>query len=291
MSTAAARPARKPLTAGMIRLAGKPAMATRAELVGLLAAAGEALAEVLKRFAVCPVRVEPDGFQVTARDVPMAEGVAVKLTSARGDLSPVLVADRMLVMALCEAAFGGSGTEPPHDGADRPLSRTETGLRQAMLEAVADKLADALQLAFNTPFRTAEAETRKPPGREVHSVSFIAGRLLVYIFGYSGELTLLFPEDQMAALVSSRGGAAAASPAAAREGYLQVLNESQLTITAALPAEPMAMGRIAGLRRGQMLKLNADVRTTAVLLSEGKPLCRARIISGGGAMRLEVTES
>lgn len=290
MSAESVPAVRTPVTAGMIRRAGKPPMPASAELDGLLAAVAEALADVLKQFTSSPIRVEPDGLAPVSRETPVPDGVVAKLTSAKGALSPVLLADRTLVMALCEAAFGGSGTEPAHDGADRPLSRAETKLRDAFLSALAGKFPETLALCFGTAFSAAEEEVRKPARREVQTISYIGGRLLVYIFGYSGEVALLLPEDEIAHLASS-GRRMASDGGATRDAFMQALAGSELEIIAMLPEEQMPMGQIARLRHGQLLKLNADVGTTVVLMAEGQPLHTAHMASGGDAMRFEIINS
>ncbi len=197
---------RIPLTAAMIRVAGKPQASASNEIASLQAALAEAVVTAFAAFTAAPVRAEPDGLSISLREMPVEDGQVIKLVSPRGALTPVLMADRPLVMALCEAAFGGSGTEPVFDGADRPYSATERRLRDALLAGLAGLLPEALELCLSVPFRTVEEEDRKPASREAVSVSCISCRLLVYVYGYSGELTVLLPEEQVTQLLA---GAAA----------------------------------------------------------------------------------
>jgi flagellar motor switch protein FliM len=277
-----------PVTSAMIRAAGKAPASTSSELTRLLDALAEAAGVAIKAFTAAPVRVEPDGLSIAVHETPVANGIVTKLTSARGPLSPVFMADRLLVMALCEAAFGGSGTEPPYDGAERPLSKTERRLREALLTALAAKLPETLAPCFAMDFGRADEEDRKQPSREASSASHIAARLLVYVFGYSGEITLLLPEEETTRLLANgRGGVAFESPAQ-RVNYLRSLQESVIEVTAMLPAETKPLGEVTGLRRGQLLKLRADANTQVLLMADGQLLHKAYLSWGCEGMSLEI---
>lgn len=281
----------RPLTADLIRAAGKPRASANGELADFLAALADCLVAVFAEFTSAPVRVEPDGLSIASREVPVPESAGIKLDSGQGILTPVVTADRALVMALTEAAFGGSGTEPPYDGADRPYSKTERRLRDTMLSALAAKLPEALELCFNRPFRKAEEEERKPRAREVETLSFIAGRLLVYVFGYSGELTVLLPEEEFAAVTASAmsTGTGQVVDVVGRGSYVQSLQSAEVEIAAMLPAELLPLADIAMLRKGQLLKLRANVNTPVTVMAGGTLLHHARMTQGSDHVTIEIT--
>lgn len=282
--------ARIPVTAAHIRAAGKPQASASNEVTDLMAAMAETVVAVFARFAAVPVRAEPDGLTIASREVPVADGLAVKLGSPRGPLTPVLLADRATVMALCELAFGGSGTEPVFDGADRPYSATERRLCDALLAELAAHLPEALELCLSVPFRAVEEEERKPASRETVEVTFISGRLLVYVYGYSGELTLLLPEEQVTQLIAV---AAAANSAVrldpeAHGRYAAVLRSAEVEVTVLLPAELKPLSEVAALRPGQLLKFTSSATTPLLLTAGGSLLHEVRITPGGGHMGIEI---
>lgn len=282
--------ARIPVTAAHIRAAGKPQASASGEVANLLAALAETVVAVFAGFTAVPVRAEPDGLTISKYGVPVADGMAVKLGSPRGPLTPVLLADRALVMSLCEAAFGGSGSEPVFEGADRPYSSTERRLRDALLTALAAYLPEVLELCLSVPFHAAGEEERKPVPRETFEVSFISGRLLVYVYGYSGELTLLLPEEQVAQLiaVAAAAGKAAHTGPEDRGRYAAALRSAEVEVTVLLPAELKPLSEVAALRPGQLLKFTSCATTPLLLMAGGSLLHEVRISPGGGRMGIEI---
>lgn len=281
----------RPLTADLIRATGKPRASASSELTDFLATLADGVVAAFAEFTQAPVRVEPDGLSISAREIPVPEGVSVKLDSARGILTPVVTADRALVMALTEAAFGGAGTEIPYDGADRPFSKTERRLRDTLFSAVAAKLPEVLELCFAIPFRRIEDEARKPRTREAETQSFIAGRLLVYVFGYSGEVTILLPEEEFIQMTAAVHGTGTSQAPGSRDrsSFLQSLQGAEVQIAAMLPAELMPLAEVATLRRGQLLKLRADVNTPLMVTADEALLRHARMAQGSDRVTIEIT--
>lgn len=279
-----------PLTAAMIRAAGKPQASASNEIANLQAALAEAIVKAFAVFTAVPVRAEPDGLSVAMREMPVEDGLPVRLESPRGPLTPVLLADRPLVMALCEAAFGGAGTEPVFDGADRPYSTTERRLRDALLGELARLLPEALELCLTTPFRPAEEEERKPASRETIAVSCITSRLLVYVYGYSGELTVLLPEAQINELfaAAATGTVASASESASHGHYVAALRTAEVEVSVLLPAEKKPLSEVAALRPGQLLKFEASAATPLLLMAGDRMLHEVRMTPSGGQMGIEI---
>jgi hypothetical protein len=295
MAEPAARPtsSRKPVTSALIRAASKVAPAARPELPLLLVSAAEALTRVLGDYTSSPVRAEPDGFAVSQRDTPIAGAEQLRLTSPRGDFNPQLLADRRFIMGLCEAGFGGSGTEAPHDGEERPLSRTESRLLKVVLQEFAARLPPLLADCFGTSFTPREEDTRRRPQPAPLPVDFVAGRILVHVFGYSGEVLLLLPEAELPAL-TARAGALPSSfqnGEAERARYHAAVLDSAVTLTAQLPQELMPLSEVVQLRKGQLLKFHATALTPVLLAADGATLRRARFAASDAAWQLEIIET
>jgi flagellar motor switch protein FliM len=293
MADVSPAPARRPLTAPMIRALGKVPPAARPELPALMTALAEAATRLLGEFTSAPMRVDPDGLAVEHLTLPLAESQSIRLLSDRGALAPLLVADRMLVMGLCEAAFGGTGTEPPFDGDDRPLSRTETRLRQALLQSLADRLPACLELCLGTAFQPPDDPGRKLPPAVAEETEFIAGRLLVHVYGYTGEIRLMLPEIEIAAILAGgpAGGSAGPVPGPhAAERFREALFEGPIALTVQLPQELMQLGEVARLRKGQLLKFKATAQTPLLVSAEGVSLHRARLSHSDDHVTLEIID-
>lgn len=283
--------ARRPLTAQMIRALGKVPPASKPELPALLTALAEALAAVLRDFTQAPVKVEADGLGIEHHPPPVADAVTSHLVSGRGPLGPSLVADRAFTLGLCEAAFGGTGMEPPFDGEDRPLSKTEQRLTRGVLEALAARLPAALELCLGTVFALDESDRRKQPPPSEHDAEFIAGRLLVHIYGYSGEVRLLLPEVEIGAILALGAESVAAhgpASAEAQDHFRAEILEGPVDLSVQVPQELMQLGEVARLRKGQLLKFKATVETPLLVSCEGLTLHRARLSSSEGHVTLEI---
>lgn len=277
------------LTAGMIRGAKRVAPVARPELPQLVDAVAAALGKLLGSYTQAPLRCESDGLRVGKRELPAAGAEVVQLTSPRGGLSASVIADRRFVMGLCEASFGGGGTEEPHDEAERPLSRTEARLAAVLLKDLAGQLPQLMTECFETPFSLAEIDgKRKPP--QPAPVDVVEARILVHIFGYSGEVLLLLPEDGLAALASAAGAASSPDGTDHHTQYRQAVFTSDIQLDAMLPQDLMPLGAVVNLRKGQLLKLSATALTPVLLASDGVTLQRARLGAGGGRVHLEILD-
>ncbi len=279
----------RPLTAGMIRGAKRVAPVARPELPQLLDAAAALLGKLLGGYTQAPLRSESDGLRVGKRELPIADAEVVHLTSPRGGLSVHLLADRRFVMGLCEASFGGGGTEEPHDEPERPLSCTESRLSAAVLKELAGQLPQLMTECFETRFNPVEADPKRRP-RQPAPADVIEGRLLVHIFGYSGEVLLLLPEDELAALTSAANAPKVTDGTGQHRQYKQAVFTSDIQLDALLPQDLMPLGDVVHLRKGQLLKLSATALTPVLLASEGVTLQRARLGAGGGRVQLEILE-
>ena len=277
------------LTAGMIRGAKRVAPVARPELPQFLDAAAASLGKLLSGYTQAPLRCESDGLRVASRELPIASAEVVHVTSPRGGLSVHLLADRRFVMGLCEASFGGGGTEEPHDEAERPLSRTESRLSAIVLKELAGQLPRLMSDCFETQFNLAEVDPkRRPP--QAAPADVIDLRILVHIFGYSGEILLLVPEDGLAALTSAAVGSQSPDGTDHHTQYKQAVFTSDIQLDAMLPQDLMPLGAVVNLRKGQLLKLSATALTPVLLASDGVTLQRARLGAGGGRVQLEILD-
>ena len=133
---AVAQPAaiqRRPLLAGDLRKPEQPSLAAAPAIVRLAAKLPETVTGLFGDLGTAAPRVTVERVSDESLELPQDGGRWLDMDCPAGRLRALLVLDRPAVFALCEAAMGGSGTEPPFEDAERPLSRIEKGLRDAWL--------------------------------------------------------------------------------------------------------------------------------------------------------------
>jgi flagellar motor switch protein FliM len=134
-------------------------------------------------------------------------------------------------------------------------------------------------------------DERKPPSREVLSIPYVVGRYLVHIFGYSGELNLLLPEEEVAAILAGpRTTSGTPNTTSATDLYMQKLQQADVELVALLPPEWRPLGDVAGLKPGQLLGLGARAGGPVEIRAAGQMLYHAHMVPGGNGIRLEIVD-
>jgi flagellar motor switch protein FliM len=193
--------------------------------------------------------------------------------------------DRQSTFAMCEMAFGGTGTEPPYTVQDRPLSAIEAELRSLVLARLSTDIAKGLSLLFGT---TATL-TRSPEGAEAEAddTAYLSFRFLITVLGYSGEFTLRIADQQVRDLL-----AAAAKPASVSvegsEAFKRRVGEATAKIIVSFPPETRTVRDVMALRTGALLRLAASMTSTVNVSCEGADIFLAHIIPSKDHMTIEL---
>lgn len=283
-------PVRRPLTADHLRTRAATQLAATPAIGRLATRLPEMVGRIFGHPDSAALRVTVDHVQDETLALPQEGGRWFRLQGASGPLRVLLMLDRPAVFALCEASLGGSGTEPPHADPERPLSRIERGLRDAWLSRCVSGLAELLAGILGGPMTVADEGADGLGIDDIASLDTTLLRLLVNLFGYSGELVIALDRVQLASLLATAGGG---SPEVARQpGRRQALQHglghAPAPVTVALPAETMSVEDIADLRPGQLLRLAARLSDPVIVSVSGQDIFSGLLDPAGGRLAVRL---
>ena len=263
------------------------ALPATAKLASLLA---ESCTRALARVSAASWRVALDRVEETSFPPDEAYGRAVRFESANGSLTMQLLMDRALVSATVEALMGGSGTEPPVDMSDRPLSRIERGVLDLVSLTLMREICRGLGSHFGREFtHFEEDDAAASPPMVQERVSF---RFLVNVFGYSGEIRLSMARGELAHQINSvMPEDASAGKLIAQQTLQREVRQSHVELTVTLGPETLAVADIAGLRPGMMIELSSSVKTPVTLWSGEVAAFRGSLSRAGDRLAVTITSA
>ncbi len=278
------------LTFDAIRMASGPALHKYPHLPRACANFAERLAQDMGGLAAAAIRIGLEGLDdSSAQGKPPPPFHAAFTTLLHAHAPPFHIhfaADRQLVFALCDVAFGGCGNEPPHQE-DRPLSKIETALCRAAAETSAGALS-AIYGGEAAPAFSIEGPAASEAGP---AAAAITARFLLHLHGYSGEILLGFTAQSLQALQAVKPSA---PQPARRESIRQgsaignQLDGIDIELTAILAHIELSVGTLESLKPGQVIKLPNRVDTPVTVFSGGECLFTARMGQSAGRYALSV---
>ncbi|MFT3988580.1 FliM/FliN family flagellar motor switch protein [Aestuariivirga sp.] len=266
----------RPLTLELFRsLKGTPTGQDPAVLT-LFDAVAQAASSAALAFNKGDVKVHVE--EITEQKGWPAGSLAFGFTSSLGQLTLGFLADRGVVSGLCELAFGGTGAElTPLD--DRPLSKIESRLAQIFTQRITERLLPLLPDTFGAAFGTAE-DCEKPE-------QIISARLLVNIFGESGELRVSTGKAQVQALLNATPPQAADPKPALPRG----VQSAGVELRAALKEEMMPVQQINRLKPGGVLQLHARPDDALAIVSGGVTLFQGALVHEDGKPAVRIVSN
>jgi flagellar motor switch protein FliM len=210
--------------------------------------------------------------------------------------APVIVGfDRDFVFSVVEMLLGGDGSEPPVED-ERNLSSVEVQIAQFIFEEV----GSALQLAFagisNPRFRLERTETRMDfagAGRRNHLA--IVTKFILQAINRGGEMFVIIPQS---ALLPMRQALARVAPAdnspvdsVWTRQMGQEVRRASVTIRAIAETRALTLGDVAGLKVGQVVKLQATANSRIKVESAEQPLFWAYLGQNEGYYTLCIDEA
>jgi|GEM_PF-7026848 len=257
----------RPLTLDLFRALTATPAAYDPALLALFNAVAQAASNAALAFNVGDVKVHIEEIieQKGWHDFSDAFGFASPL----GALTLGFSTDKGVAASLCELAFGGTGAESaPLD--DRPLSKIESRLVQSFLQRIADAVPSILPDIFGTAFSTAE-ECGKPE-------QVICARLLVNIFGESGEIRVSTGKAQVQALLNT----ARPGTPDGKGAWPQAVQTAAVELQALLKDDMMPVERITMLKAGDILQLRAGPDDALAIVSGGVRLFSGMLVQEDG---------
>jgi flagellar motor switch protein FliM len=214
----------------------------------------------------------------------------VRLESTIGSLTIQIAMDRSLISAFMEAVTGGSGTEAPFDIGERPLSSIERATLGIACDALASDIGQSLSAHFARPFSYFhEDEPGDPPLTIQEMATF---RLLVNVFGYSGELRLSMARNELTHQIEgASSGSEDVHAGVAHQELQRQVGRSDVEFIVTLGPQTLSVEHLTALRPGEMIALSSTVSTPVTLWSGGVAAFRGNLARSGDRLAVIITSA
>ncbi|MFD1695845.1 flagellar motor switch protein FliM [Roseibium aestuarii] len=215
------------------------------------------------------------------------------LYSAEWDARVLVGFDRDFIFTLAEVLFGGDGTEPPIDE-ERNFSNIETRLARTVFDVAARALEESFEPIARTSLKLERIESRMDfaiVGRRNNPA--VVARLLLQAIGRGGEVFVIMPHSTLNPLRQRLSQVLAGEMSTRDKQWTQHFhNEIQRTevrLEAILEEREMTLADIASLQVGQMIELQATVRSPVTLSCNQQPIftCQLGQLNGSYTLQIE----
>lgn len=276
----------KPITADLIRATGQISAASLPDVQLLFDRLTPILQESLASLTAAPFRLSLDGLTEAQDHYPPADAEHVNVQSPLGALDAWMTCDRGFAVALADLCFGGTGKEPAADHEDRPPSRIELCLCQAVYTDFKAGLRDTLSTALLAEFQFGTEDRPTVPPRAKAKASLLTARYLFNAFGYSGELKLAVRKDDVVALFGKRDVLETGS---AKPTLAAQIGATEVEVKLMLPPQSFTVAQLARLRIGQSIRLEARPNGPIHVTAEGQNLFTAQLVHTGSGLACVLT--
>ncbi len=218
--------------------------------------------------------------------------VACVLEAPKWNARLLLSADFEFVLTVVEMLLGGDGSEPA-PMPDRPLTRTELGLAQLVLEQFGHALEQAFAPVAPTNFVVGAASPHLSfdvLGRL--TVPIVAAKFHLFAVGLGGGITLMMSQSVLSPMrneLSRASGPEAARPDSAWSQKIQSeVSRANVDLVAVLDEQELSLGDVAGFAVGRVLGLRATPDGLLRVECNGQPLINCEIGKANGVYALRV---
>ena len=209
--------------------------------------------------------------------------------------APVIVGfDRDFVFSAVEILLGGDGSEPPLEE-ERNLTSVEIQIAQFIFEEVGTALQAAFSGISNPRFRLERTETRMDfagAGRRNHQA--VVAKYILQAINRGGEMFVIIPQSALLPMRQALARPAPSDAAPTDSVWTRQMGEeirrASVTIRAVAETRELTLGDVAGLRVGQIVKLQATANSRIKVESAEQPLFWAYLGQNDGYYTLCIDE-
>jgi flagellar motor switch protein FliM len=280
---------RRLLAADMFRRKRAPSFAASSDAVRLSRKLAEASESALADISSAPWRILADHIGEEAMTASEGFGSWVRFESSAGSMTVNLSFDMPAIAALCECAMGGTGTEAHFEFQERPLSAIEKDIAHSAIARLSKSIAASLteQLGMAVSLFDGTIASDEAAGAD----AMLLLRFIANVFGYSGEIRMAVPKDELAVQLAAAGrDESPASDADDRKAMLQAeIGKADAQFVISLQSETMRVEEIGALAPGCLVRL-ASTAATPVLVSSGDtPVYLAALARNGDRLAVRVS--
>lgn len=253
-------------------------------------------ADYLRQISAIPAQYALNDVQTERFGAVLDRGegnaVAAVFYCPEWDSRLLFLADRGFIFTLTEILFGGDGSEPPY-GEQRAFSAIETSVARAVLSEAAQAFRASLAPVAPIALEFERVETRMEFAViERRTNPSVVATLGLTALGRGGELQVVIPQSALNSVRQTLGQPKGPKEATADPGWSQrmqsEIRNTDVTLTAILDEQRLSLAAVAGLRVGQVLRLDAGLRSRIRLECNNRPLFWCEIGQADGAYTLRV---
>jgi len=236
-----------------------------------------------------PWRVTLDGILVDVTMPSEPERGLLRFESQRGSLTALMLIDRDAISALLEAAMGGTGAEPAFEMHERPLSNIERRIMNLAQATIAEQLALALSETLGRTFSLFDGREAPEMARGLQFAQF---RYIVNIFTHSGEISLIFLQNELEEQIAQDNLDQGREVAVQERIRLQEeVGRSEIKFAITLGQETLTVDDIAGMRPGTLINLTATASSPVIVWSGDVAAYEATLGRNGDKLAITIASA
>lgn len=220
------------------------------------------------------------------------QAVACVLEAPMWNARLIVCAEYEFVFTIVEMLLGGDGSEPA-PMVDRPLTRTELGLVQLVIEQFATALEQAFAPVAPTNFVVGPAAARVNVdvlGRM--TVPIVTAKFHLLTLGLAGGITLMMSQSVLSPMrneLSRTAGPESVRPDPAWSQKIQSeVSRANVDLVAVLDEQELSLADVARFAVGQVLRLRAGPGGMLRVECNGEALINCEIGKANGVYALRV---
>lgn len=258
----------QPLTAAHFKPRPRVAITSMPSATALATHMADALNNTLSQFAAVNWRVSLERVEESRPSQAGPFSAPLRLESAAGSLTLLIILDRAAISAVIEAVMGGSGAEAPFDIGERPVSGIEAATLDAVMSRIGDGIGKALTVQFERPFSCFRENARPSPSSLLEE--YVSFRFILNVFGYSGEIVARMPRNELLhQMAAGSNQTDDAGNMIIRQQMQHEVRKSEVELKVTLSPEKLFVEDIADLRVGKMIPLSSTASGSVTLWSGG----------------------
>lgn len=214
--------------------------------------------------------------------------------SRQWDSKIVVGLDRRFIFSLTDAAFGGDGTMPPFES-DRPFTALESRLARSVLSIVIPEFEELMNSISPVSFELEKLESKldfQILGQT--DVPVVSVQILFQILDNGGRMFMIIPQSALYPIRRQLERSRALDQQNADPEWQKKMRDgiasASMVLNGVLEGPQMTLGDIANLEPGQILRLEADMKSLIGLECQDERLFWCRLAQSKNHFALVVEQ-
>lgn len=259
----------KPLTAERLRAGLVPKAESLTQFKSFFKSVAHNFCGELQAFNTAPVKCSIAGY--TIETLSAAQQVHHHFRFASG-VRPLRIwadADRPFDYLIGELTLGGNGIASVESDGQRPPSKFERNLKEAVLKTLVFTIPAAANLTHHVVLEEAKAETEQRALDEPPAETCACLRLLLNAFSMAGEVLIYFRLEDLPLVL----GVVVQPDADKAPTARTVMDDCPFEVTAFLKPQLFPLDKVLGMKPGEIFPLSIGTSSPILINFEDRFIC------------------